>query len=218
MLPIKKILCPTDFSEPSHEAMKIAGELAYHFGSELCLVHVVSPVPIVPFPEAIPTTFDIRSYQQELEVSSRKALEEVVRQMESNQVSSRLIAVQGDPAHQIIELAKEEKPDLIVLATRGKTGWERLIFGSVAEKVIRLASCPVLLIPPPLEEAKGSVPSEQEKAPSDIGSLIQKPKEIILEKKKVKSSSTWREKHEKNSYFDDEPIHRPKYQRGVCHR
>jgi nucleotide-binding universal stress UspA family protein len=191
MIPIKKILCPTDFSEPSQEAMKIASELAFHFNSELCIVHVVSPVPMIPFPEGIPATFDIRPYQQELEASSRKALEELTRQMESNQVRSRFIAVQGNPAHQIIELLKEENPDLMVLATHGKTGWERLIFGSVAEKVIRLAPCPVLLIHQPQErgkeassERKESVPSEPGKAPPDISSLIQKPKEIILKKKK----------------------------------
>lgn len=192
MIPIKKILCPTDFSEPSREAIKIASELASHFKSELCLVHIVSPVPILPFPEGIPPTFDIRSYQQELDASSRKALQEVVHQMESNQVYSRFIMVQGDPAHQITDLAREEKPDIMVLSTHGKTEWERLIFGSVAEKVIRLAPCPVLLIPPTHEEAKEagpeqkeSGPPESERAPFDIGSLIQKPKEIALEKKKA---------------------------------
>lgn len=192
MIPFKKILCPTDFSEPSHEAMKIASELASHFKSELCIVHVVSPVPIVAFPEAVPTAFDVRSYQQELEASSRKVLQEVVRQMESNQVRTRFIVVQGDPAQQITDLAREENPDLMVLATHGKTGWERLIFGSVAEKVIRLAPCPMLLIPHPREEAKEAGPEQKEPKPSgaervpfDIGSFIQKPKEIALEKKKA---------------------------------
>lgn len=192
MIPIKKILCPTDFSEPSREAIKIASELASHFKSELCLVHIVSPVPILPFPEGIPPTFDVHSYQQELEASSRKALQEVVRQMESNQVHSRLIMVQGDPAKQITDLAREEKPDIMVLSTHGKTEWERLIFGSVAEKVIRLAPCPVLLIPPAHvetkeagSEQKESGPSASERVPFDIGSLIQKPKEIALEKKKA---------------------------------
>jgi hypothetical protein len=48
LLPFNKILCPTDFSEPSYEAIKAAGELAYHFASELCVIHVVPPVPMVP--------------------------------------------------------------------------------------------------------------------------------------------------------------------------
>ncbi len=192
MLPFKKILCPTDFSEPSRQAVTVAKELAYHFKSELCIVHIVSPVPVIPFAEGIPSTFDTRSYQQELEVSSRKALEEVVHQLESNQVSSRLIMLQGDPAQQIIDLADEEKPDLLVLATQGKSGWERLIFGSVTEKVMRLAQCPVLLVHRLPEEAKEASPgirepepSESEKAPPDMKTLIQKPKEILLEKKKV---------------------------------
>ena len=87
---------------------------------------------------------------------------------------------------------EEEKPDLLVLATHGKTGFERLLFGSVAEKVIRLAQCPLLLVPQlqkePKEqesEQKESALSESQKNPSPLGPMIQKQKEILQEKKKV---------------------------------
>ena len=193
MFPFKKILCPTDFSEPSYEAIKAAGELAYHFGSELHIVHVIAPVPIIPVPIGPePSAFNVSSYEQELDVSSKRALEEVVNQLESKELKTRLIALRGDPAEEILRTVDEENVDLIVIATRGRTGLDRLIFGSVAEKVVRLAKCPVLLIRRPMEVVKGVSPEiqklesiEPEKVSYDMSSLIQKPKEIILEKQKA---------------------------------
>ena len=145
MLPFKKILCPTDFSEPSYEAIKAAGELAYHFGSELCIIHVVSPVPLMPM-GVEPTAFNVILYEEELMVSSKKSLEEVLNHLETKEVKARLIAVRGDAVDEIVRIADEEKIDLIVIATRGRTGLDRLIFGSVTEKVVRLAKCPVLTV------------------------------------------------------------------------
>ena len=145
MLPIKKIVCPTDFSEASYEAINAAGELAFHFGSELCVLHVVSPVPLVPMgPE--PSGFNVSSYEQELEASSKKSLEEIVNQLEWKELKVRLIVLRGSAADEIVRVAEEEKADLIVIATHGRTGLDRLIFGSVAEKVVRLAKCPVLTV------------------------------------------------------------------------
>jgi len=147
MLPFKKILCPTDFSEPSYEAIKAAGELAYHFGSELHIVHVIASVPIIPVPIGPePSVFNVSLYEQELDASSKRALEEVVNQLESKELKTRLIALRGDPADEIVRTVDEENVDLIVIATRGRTGLDRLIFGSVAKKVVRLAKCPVLMI------------------------------------------------------------------------
>jgi len=60
--------------------------------------------------------------------------------------------VDGDPAQEICQAAKEKGADLIVIATHGQTGWRRLVFGSVTEKVVRLAPCPVLTIPAQMEE------------------------------------------------------------------
>lgn len=145
MLPIKKILCPTDFSKPSYEAIKTAGELAFHFGSQLCLLHVVSPVPNVPI-RGDQSVFNFLLYKQELEAYSKKTLEEIINHLEWRDLNTRLIALRGNPAEEIIRIANEEKVDLIVIATRGRTGFDRLVFGSVAEKVVRLAPCPVLTI------------------------------------------------------------------------
>jgi nucleotide-binding universal stress UspA family protein len=144
MLPFKKILCPTDFSEPSYEAIKTAGEMAFHFGSELCILHVVSPVPVVPMGGG--AAFNVPLYEQELEVSSRKSLEEIINQLEWKELKVRLIVVRGNAADEIVGIADQENVDLIVIASRGRTGLDRLIFGSVAEKVVRLARCPVLTV------------------------------------------------------------------------
>jgi nucleotide-binding universal stress UspA family protein len=147
MLPFKKILCPTDFSEPSYEAIKAAGELAYHFASELQIVHVIAPIPIIHVPIGPePSVFNPSLYEQELDASSKRALEEVVNQFESKELKTRLIALRGDPADEIVRTVDEENVGLIVIATRGRTGLDRLVFGSVAEKVVRLAKCPVLTI------------------------------------------------------------------------
>jgi nucleotide-binding universal stress UspA family protein len=145
MLPFTKILCPTDFSEPSYEAIKAAGELADHFASELCVVHVVSPIPVAPMGTE-PSVFNVPLYEQELEASSKRSLQEVIHQMEWKDLKVRSIVVRGNAADEIVRTAHEENVDLIVIATRGRSGLDRLFFGSVAEKVMRLAKSPVLTV------------------------------------------------------------------------
>ncbi len=127
MLPFEKILCPTDFSEPSYEAVKAAGELAHHFAAELCVVHVVSPVPTVPVGHE-PSAFNIPLYEHELEASSKRSLEEIINQMEWRDLKVRLIVLRGNAAEEIVKVAEGEKVDLIVIATRGRTGLDRLLF------------------------------------------------------------------------------------------
>ncbi len=157
MLPFKKILCPTDFSEPSYEALKVANELALHFSSELLVLHMVQPIPMANVPPPPPATaapmeFNISSYRQELEQVSKRSLQEVVEQRVAKGLNVHPIVVQGEAADQIIDAVDKQKIDLVVIATHGRTGWRRFIFGSVAEKVVRLAPCPVLTIQPPHEE------------------------------------------------------------------
>jgi len=145
MLPIKKIFCPTDFSKPSYEALKTANELALHFSAELTLIHVVSPIPTVPASPA-PKGFNFLSYQQEIEASAKKLLEQVTQEKISREIKSRIMVIQGNPADEIVRMAAVGNADMIVIATHGLTGWRKFIFGSIAEKVIRLAPCPVLSI------------------------------------------------------------------------
>ncbi len=157
MLPFKRILCPTDFSDPSYEALRVANELALYFSSELVVLHVVPPIPtanVAPPPAgtAPPRGFNISLYRQELEEISKRSLEEIVEQRIAKGLNVHPIVVQGEASDQIIDVVDKQKIDLIVIATHGRTGWRRFIFGSVAEKVIRIAPCPVLTIQPPHDE------------------------------------------------------------------
>ena len=149
MLPLKKILCPTDFSNPSFEAINIATELAMHFSSDLIVIHVVAPIPVIATEYTSSAAFNVQEYQQLMEASSMKTLEEQIEKRIPKGVSVRSMLSLGDPANQIVHTAEDEQVDLIVIATRGQTGLKRLVFGSVAEKVVRLASRPVLSIREP---------------------------------------------------------------------
>jgi nucleotide-binding universal stress UspA family protein len=146
LLPFKRILCPTDFSEPACKAIIAAAEIAQASGAELILLHVVAPIPALDTASGAPA-FDLASYQDELVRSARLALEERRRRRVPDSVCSRALVTIGDAAHEVTRIAEEEGADLIVIATHGRTGWHVRIFGSVAEKVVRLARCPVLTVP-----------------------------------------------------------------------
>jgi universal stress protein A len=147
MLPFKKILSPTDFSDPSYESLKAAAELAGHFSADLYVVHVIAPIPLSDFssPEMAPA-LDISLYQEELKKGSEKTLQEVIEQKLPKGLSVQPLVVLGHPVEEILRLAQDQKMDLIVIATHGRTGLPRFLFGSVAEKVVRLAPIPVLVV------------------------------------------------------------------------
>ena len=145
MLPFKKIVCPTDFSEPACRAIKAAGELAEQFSSELILMHVVGPVPVLETPTGL-AGFDVAAYQQELADSAESSLQLRLDKHIPESVNARILVVHGEAAHEVVRVANEEGADLIVVSTHGESGWRHRIFGSVFEKVIRIAECPVLTI------------------------------------------------------------------------
>jgi nucleotide-binding universal stress UspA family protein len=150
MLPFKKILCPTDFSEPAFVALKRAEELARHFSAELIVAHVIPPLPgphSFPDPQA-DFTFDVPLYQQELAIKAEQMLKDLVSH---HKVGTRDLVTTGDAAPEILRIAQQEHVDLIVIASHGLAGWRRLVFGSVTEKVVRQATCPVLTIVAPPE-------------------------------------------------------------------
>lgn len=157
MLPFKKILCPIDFSEPSYEALKRANEIAVHFSAELYIVHIVPIAPVIPGSATVPATFNIPMYQQELEVSSKAMMVDIIDRWVSKEVPAQPIVVAGDAPHHIVRIAEEEEIDLIVMSTHGQTGWRRFVFGSVADKTVKMASCPVLLI----RAEAGETPEEE---------------------------------------------------------
>ncbi len=150
ILPVKKILAPTDFSRASLTAYQAALDLASHFGAELDVLHVIEPVPALP---ADPDYgFDVGVLEQGLESDSEERLKRWVRSRPTGELAVRTILEHGDPARQIGRIAQRERSNLIIIATHGLTGWRHLVFGSVAEKVVRTAACPVLTVRVPDQE------------------------------------------------------------------
>lgn len=144
MLPVKLIVCPTDFSAPACACVRTAGELAEHFAAELLLVNVVPVLPsLPPDPNYV---FKIPEYERYLHTDAEEHLKKTSAELVAKNVKVRTMVGHGSPADEIVLIAKKENADLITISTHGSTGIERLVFGSVAEKVVRLAECPVLTI------------------------------------------------------------------------
>jgi universal stress protein A len=147
MLPIKRILCPTDFTTASAQALETAAELAEHFGATLYVVHAVHPLPAGGGSARL-EAFDIVGYEKELVEAARNRLRGFTSAISPIAVQLRRMVLHGSPAEKVIELAEEEKIDVIVTATHGRSGLQQLFFGSVAWKIVRHAPCPVLTIHP----------------------------------------------------------------------
>ncbi len=159
MLPVTRIIWPTDFSEPSYNALAVAEELARHFSAELILVHITNQAPYMaaalPVSPSTPasTSFDIVELQERVRKQSEEQLEQLIREHLDPALHTRILVVAGRPAEEIVEIAENEQADLIVISTHGRTGVRHFLFGSVAEKVVRTAACPVLTVrvPHPVE-------------------------------------------------------------------
>lgn len=145
MLPIKKILWPTDFSEASNRALDTALEFAKSFSAELWLLHAVEPVRTMPAPAnfALPV-----HYKDCMDTASRK-LEAIIQERVQGRCPVKVCVDMAAAAEKILQVADEQSIDLIVIATHGESVFHHLLFGSVAEKVIRRAPCPVLVIRAP---------------------------------------------------------------------
>ncbi|MEE4607770.1 MAG: universal stress protein [Desulfobacteraceae bacterium] len=146
MLPIRKILCPIDFSDSSFIVLEAACEFAVHFSCELIALHVIAPIPALVTGHISPSAMNGNGLLQEMEESSKRLLEENVAQRVPKGISVRCRIIAGNPAEQIGEAADQENVELIMISTRGQTGLKRLASGSVTEKVVRLSECPVLII------------------------------------------------------------------------
>ena len=137
-LPRKTIVVPIDFSDDSFLALDTAQELVDN-PQHLHLIHVL-PIITPNDPGVIWEMIDDQSRAVHAEQALRKKLAH--QSAEGSQVAIRF----GDPGHQIVDYAQEISADLIALSSHGQTGLTRLLLGSVAEKVVRLAHCPVLVL------------------------------------------------------------------------
>jgi len=138
-----------------------AVELAVHFGAELVLVHVLAPPPMPPMVPSermatLLSSVEVERYQRDEERQARLNLERLVAERLQSGLVYGIRVLVGNAAEAIVGLAREEAADLVVIATHGRSGWRRLAFGSVADKVIRTATCPVLVVPSPAQTQSSS--------------------------------------------------------------
>lgn len=143
---IKRILCPTDFSESSQACLSTAVSLAQTNDAELVLLHVKEPPPVITagggvaaYPIPVPVTKELEGKLKAIDPG------------EGVQCSRQIVT--GVPSTEISKFAEENDIDMIVLGTHGRTGLSRLLMGSVAEAVVRKAPCPVLTLKQPMQES-----------------------------------------------------------------
>lgn len=141
---IARVLVPTDFSGPSEEAWKTACRLARALGAELILVHVFAEPSF--FSEGPFSGERVREVYAAGRAWVEKALEELAGAARDEGMIVRVMVRDGVAHREILALAAHERADLIVIGTRGRGGLERALIGSVADRVIRLAPCPVLSV------------------------------------------------------------------------
>ena len=144
---IRRILFPTDFSEPAKEAQKYAMALADRFGAELHLLHVV-PEVAMPLPDSTNAwTLPAADLKLQVEAAERQLLHDLGPDWAEERRTVHT-AVVGNAVEEIVKYAREHEIGLIVIGTHGRTGLSHLLLGSVAEKLVRLATCPVLTVHP----------------------------------------------------------------------
>jgi nucleotide-binding universal stress UspA family protein len=144
MLPPKLILSPIDFSDSSHAALDVAADFATRFGAELLLVHVMPAMEDLPKSVSV---FKEGKYDESLDDAAAKRLSDLAATLAQKNVKARTeVGTADDVGMELVRSAEHNHADLIIIATHGMTGWRNIPFGSVAEKVVKQASCPVLVL------------------------------------------------------------------------
>jgi nucleotide-binding universal stress UspA family protein len=152
MIAIKNILVATDFGEASDSALSYGRELAGRFGATLHVLNVVENFYVTTFGAETYAAF-VPDMQRELETTARKRLDELLIDSDGSGPATRpVVTTSGSPAYAIVDYARENSIDLIVMGTHGRGALAQLMMGSVAERVVRIASCPVLTVRHPEHE------------------------------------------------------------------
>lgn len=138
---IKKLLVPTDFSSESEKSLDFAVMMAKKFGSKIYLFHAIEP-----FPYTTTDAFMIVDNSEALRSIAENLIKNSAALLRKKGVSVTSSLSLGSPAGEIVMKAEREKVDMIIMGTHGRKGVEHILLGSVAEKVLRLANCPVLTI------------------------------------------------------------------------
>jgi glycine betaine transporter len=139
---VQHILVPVDFSPYSDQAITYAMALAGKLQARVTLLHVIHEIPIGVGDMATALPY---SYMQELEAEVQRSLEEQLKGVQRAGIRGDIMVLHGVPFQTIVDVAREQQIDLIIMGTHGRTGLSHVLLGSVAEKVVRLAHCPVLV-------------------------------------------------------------------------
>jgi nucleotide-binding universal stress UspA family protein len=145
MKPIQKILCPTDFSKGSDVAVQFAAELATRFGAEIELVHVFQLPYYGGWDEGAAVMAAAGPQLAALRKQTSEQMRAQVEKLHKRGLKAKATEVDGLPHQKVAELSKDA--NLVVMGTHGRTGLPRLLLGSVAERVVRMAQCPVITVP-----------------------------------------------------------------------
>jgi nucleotide-binding universal stress UspA family protein len=157
MIEIRRILCPVDFSDCSRHALSHAIAIAKWYEATVAMFYVCVPVPISAYATVasmMPSSL-VGGENQNQVLDAMKTLAATVA---GTAVPLELAIGEGHAAKEIVARAAEGQSDLIVMGTHGRTGFERLILGSVTERVLRTAGCPVLTVPPKAGDAAPDTP------------------------------------------------------------
>jgi universal stress protein A len=143
---MKRILVPVDFSEPSLHALEYAITFGQPFKAEFVVIFVLDPISFTPPVSPFGVEVDTGMLFEELQRSGRDQLTRLAANLKKRRVAVRTLLHIGTPYQVIVETAKKLRVDIIIMATHGRTGLSHLFLGSVAEKVVRSATCPVLTV------------------------------------------------------------------------
>lgn len=148
MISIQGVMVPVDFSKESILAAKFGASLAEEYKTKLYVLHVMEPV----HPSLRGYIVDFEQFQQRMIAQAKEDLENVIPKAVKDRIPVEFILEIGHPSYLIVEKAKELGVDVVVIATHGRTGLSYVLLGSVAEKVIRHAPCPVFVIRNPKDK------------------------------------------------------------------
>ncbi len=151
MINLKRILVPTDFSEHSRNALRYAAAFANRFGAEIYLLHVFQDLSIFQ-PDAVTAGPPAAAPLEEMLAAARAALERSLQESNVKGLPVHPEVCEGSPFEEIVTFAKEKDIDLIVMGTHGRGWLAHVLLGSVTEKVVRKAPCPVLTVRHPEHE------------------------------------------------------------------
>jgi nucleotide-binding universal stress UspA family protein len=138
---IKRILVPVDFTEYSNRALDFAAQIARPFKAKIRLLHVIEQ-----FTYSVTDTIQVVDHYPALKTIAEPLLKSLETNLKKKGIAVDSQIQSGRPYMAILEQARKGRPDLIVMGTHGRTGVQHLVMGSVAERVVRLAPCPVLTV------------------------------------------------------------------------